>query len=46
MTEQDYGAWIIRRTQELMRQYGYGWSLAMAIAADEAKERFCHAAKR
>ena len=45
MTDQEYGAWIIRRTQELMMQYGYGWSKAMALAADEAKERFSHATK-
>lgn len=35
MSESDKGAWIINRTRELMTMYGWGWSKAMARAADE-----------
>ena len=39
MSEQERGAAIIQETIRLMRQYGYGWSKAMEIAAELMNQR-------
>lgn len=37
MSEQERGQAIIQETLRIMREYGYGWSRAMAIAAENIK---------